>query len=488
LSFAKHDLRAMDDLLDRAVDLARRWTAGAAGGRHRVMPDVAGVDLQELLREPPPRRGSSPEAILGELETKIMPYLRDNGHPRFFGYVMSPPSAAGIVADLIVSAIDQNLTAWRSAPGATEMERLVVDWLRRIVGLPDGAEGLLTSGGSMATFTALAVARDARSPEVTKRAGLGRLGNRLMTLYVSDEVHMSVLRAAELLGLGTEAVRVVPSDAAGRLRPAGVARAVDADRRSGHIPFCVVASAGTVNTGAIDPIARLAAVARKRGLWLHVDAAYGGPLGLCREFAGLRDALGRADSVALDPHKWLYAPLDAGCVLFRDPSAAARTFATHGEYAAVLEPGERESYKFFDHGPELSRRFRALKVWMILKYHGLDRIARRIREEVELARELGERVETHAETELLAPVASSIVCFRYRPRRRGAAGLDMLNKAILVALHARGKVYLSNARVKGRFALRACLVNFRTTRRDIRAVLSEVVRLGRRLSGPGSPR
>ena len=490
--------------------LARSWTRGAAAGRHRIFPDLAGVNLARRLAQPLPQRGLTPARLLAELKRDLLPFLRDSGHPAFFGYVMSPPSGAGVAADLLASAFDQNLTAWRSAPGPTEMERLVVDWLRQITGLPEGSGGLLTSGGSMATLAALSVARAVKAPAGTVRGGLGLLGDRLMTLYSSDEVHMSVPRAAQILGLGTAAVRIVPSDARFRLDPAGLEDAVLADRRAGHLPFCVVASAGTVNTGAVDPLEAIARLARKHRLWLHVDAAYGGPLGLSALHRPLLRGLEEADSVALDPHKWLYAPLDAGCVLYRDPATARAAFSARGEYAQIFETGERESFAFFEHGPELSRRFRALKVWMILKYHGAERLGQRLAEEMALATHLARLVQNHAELELLAPVETGIVCFRYMPpasrpaaapraavpdeRRRGGRGgddrgrraadamIDRLNQDLLVALQRGGRVYLSNALLRGRFALRACLVNFRTRRTDLERLVQEVVREGRRLT------
>ncbi|MFQ5670880.1 MAG: pyridoxal phosphate-dependent decarboxylase family protein [Acidobacteriota bacterium] len=486
--FARRDFEALGSLLDGAVNLVRQWTADSAGARHPIFPDPPAADLHRALDQPLPARGRSARRLLAEMQQTLLPSLRDNGHPRFFGYVMSPPSAVGIAGDLIASALDQNLTSWRSAPGATEVERVVVDWLRQIAGLPRGATGLLTSGGSLATFTALAVARTAKAPRGTARGGLGRLGERLMTLYVSDQGHMSVPRAAELLGLGTAAVRILPTDGRFRMDPTALERAVDADRRAGHLPFCVVASAGTAATGAIDPLARIARIARKRGLWLHVDAAYGGPLGLSPAHHSLVGGLSEAHSVSLDPHKWLYAPLDAGCVLFRDGSAPRAAFSTQGDYAQVFETGERESFAFFDHGPELSRRFRALKVWLILKYHGAERIGRRIDEEMELARHLANRLEKQDETELMAPVETSIVCFRYVPpamRLRAAmpeAVLEQLNHHLLIEIQKAGKVYLSNARLQGRFALRACIVNFRTTRAHVEAAVKEILAQGRRVS------
>ncbi len=471
-------------MLDDAVDLVRAWTRGSREARHPVFPDVTARRVRARIHGPLPRRASSAKAILAAVRTRILPSLRDNGHPRFFGYVMSPPSAPGVVADLITSAIDQNVTAWRSAPAATEVERVVIEWLRRIAGMPAGTGGILTSGGSMATFTALAAARARHQPEAAHRDGLGAIGRRLMTIYASEECHMSVPRAALLLGLGARAVRLVPVDARFRIDPRALDEAIVRDRRAGHLPFCVVASAGTVNTGAVDPLDAVGRIARRHRCWFHVDAAYGGPLRLARTHRARLDGIGSADSIALDPHKWLYAPLDAGCVLFRNPDTPRAAFPTPGDYARVIGAGDRESHIFFDSSPELSRRFRALKVWMILKYHGIDRIGRRIGEECRLARHLGAIVDRHDETELLAPVETGIVCFRYRPA--GGAGredrIDAINERLLLALQRAGRVYLSNARIRGRFALRACLINFRTTRADLDEVLEEVVATGRKVS------
>jgi glutamate/tyrosine decarboxylase-like PLP-dependent enzyme len=486
--FARRDFDALGKFLDGAVELVREWTTDSVAGRHPIFPDLNGVNLHRRLAEPLPARGRSARILLAQIRRDLLPFLRDSGNPRFFGYVQSPPSAAGVAADLIASALGQNLTAWRSAPAPTEIERLVIDWLRQIAGLPDGAGGLLTSGGSLATFTALAVARSAKAPAETVRAGLGRLGDKLMTLYTSDEGHMSIPRAAQLLGLGTAAVRIIPSDDRFRIDTGALEKAIVTDRRHGHLPFCVVANAGTVNTGAIDPLGRVARIARKHGLWLHVDAAYGGPLGLSPRHRPLLAGLERADSVTLDPHKWLYAPLDAGCVLFRDGDAPLATFSTKGDYTTVFETGARESYAFFDHGPELSRRFRALKVWMVLKYHGTDRIGRRIAEEIDLARELGGRLQSQDEIELLAPVETSIICLRYVPagwRRRGEPDpelLDELNRRLLLASQRAGRVYLSSTRLRGRFALRGCLINFRTTRADLDITVEEILTHGRRLA------
>jgi aromatic-L-amino-acid decarboxylase len=491
--FARRDFDALGPLLDGAVEIVRNWTAASAGDRNRIFPAMEGVDLFKRLHEPLPERGRSAATLLRQVERDLIPFLRDSGNPRFFGYVQSPPSAAGIAGDLLASAFGQNLTSWRSAPAATEIERLVVDWLRQIVGLPTGAGGLLTSGGSMATFIAMSVARTTYAPADTVRGGLGQLGDRLMTLYVSDQVHMSVPRAAELLGLGTAAIRVLPTDRRFRLDPTALEKAITDDRKQGHIPFCVAATAGTVNTGAVDPLARIARITRRHGLWLHVDAAYGGPLGLSDHHRPLLAGIAQADSITLDPHKWLYAPMDTGCVLFRQGDAARPTFATSGDYATVFESGEREAYAFFDHGPELSRRWRALKVWLLMKYHGTSRLARRIEEDVELAHDLANRLQNADEIELLAPTETSIVCFRYVPvawRQEPALPeerLDRLNQDLLLALQHGGRVYLSNARVKGRFALRACLTNFRTTRVHIEATVREVLAEGKRQAERVSP-
>ncbi len=422
----------------------------------------------------------------------IIENTRHNGHPRCFGYVISPSTPAGAFADLIASALDINVTSWRSSPAATEIERIVVRWLGSMIGYGDNALGLLTSGGSMANLIALQIACRAKAGSDIDGKGLWHSGSP-MTLYASDQIHLSIPKAAEILGIGREQVRLVECDDRLRLDVRRLREQIENDLRNQLRPFCIVASAGTVNTGAVDPLPEIADLAKGYGLWFHIDGAYGAPGALDERKRTLFAGLERADSVSLDAHKWLYVPIDAGCLLFRDEVSARAAFTSQGaDYIKILEEQADEGFAFWDYGVELSRRFRALKIWFTLQYYGLNRIAEAISDDNALAAYLGERVQSEDDFELLAPVELSICCFRYAPREvqfkfrstgepereRLEAELDDLNKRIMLAVQRGGKAYVSNATVKGRFALRACITNFRTTRGDIDRTLAIVREAG----------
>ena len=410
----------------------------------------------------------------------IFDLSRHNGHPRFFGYVASPSTPIGAYADLIASALNANITCWRSGPAGTEVERMVVRWLGALIGYDAHAKGLLTSGGSMANMIALLVASRRKSGAEVSRRGLWNSGPP-MTLYASEEVHMSIAKAADILGMGRDHVRVIACDDRQRIRLDLLRPRIEADLREGLRPFCVVGSAGTVNTGAVDPLDELANIAREFDLWFHVDGAYGAP-GILDErkkqlFAGLE----RADSVSLDPHKWLYVPVDAGCLLFRDEATARAAFNTEdADYIKTHGYTDEEAFAFWDYGVELSRRFRALKVWLTLQFYGTRRIAEAIAGDISLAAYLGELVSNAEDFELLAPVELSICCLRYVPpgAKLSDAELDRLNERIMELVQKGGRAYLSNATVKGRFALRACITNFRTTKADIDETIAVIREMG----------
>lgn len=414
------------------------------------------------------------DQLLDDCRT-IMDLSRHNGHPRFFGYVASPSTPVGAYADLIASALNANITCWRSGPAGTELERMVVRWLGALIDYDRDAKGLLTSGGSMANLIALLIAHRRKSGVDTSRQGLWNSGPP-MTLYASEEVHMSIAKAADILGFGRDQVRVIACDERQRMRVDLLRQKIEADRREGLKPFCIVATAGTVNTGAVDPLTEIAEVAAEFDLWFHVDGAYGAPGSLDERKKPLFAGLERADSVSLDPHKWLYVPVDAGCLLFRDTHAARAPFSTEeADYIKTHGYTDEEAFAFWDYGVELSRRFRALKVWMTLQYYGSRRLAAAISEDIELAAYLGEIVSDAVDFELLAPVELSICCFRYVPERAmSAAELDRLNERIMEMVQKGGRAYLSNATVNGKFALRACITNFRTTKNDIDETIAAV--------------
>jgi glutamate/tyrosine decarboxylase-like PLP-dependent enzyme len=451
-----------------------------------VFPDTSAATVTAKLRAPLPDEGETIERLMEDCRT-IVELSRHNGHPRFFGYVASPSTPVGAYADLIASALNANVTSWRSAPAATEIEQTTLGWLATLVGYGTEGHGLLTSGGSMANLNALYVAHRTKAQGDASRAGLWNAAAP-MTVYASEQVHLSIPKAADVLGLGRDQVRLVEVDERFRLDVRSLREMIENDERRGLRPFCVVASAGTVNTGAVDPLAEIARVTEKHSLWFHVDGAYGALAALDETKRPLFAGLERADSLSLDPHKWLYTPVDCGCLLFREASAARRAFASSSsaEYIKVHETSDdREAHAFWDYGVELSRRFRALKIWLMLRYYGARRVSAAISEDNALALYLAELVDAAEDFELLAPVELSICCFRYVPpgvrarlsiaetaeRESINAGLNGLNASIMHAVQRGGRAYLSNAALRGQYALRACITNFSTTRADIRQTL-----------------
>jgi glutamate/tyrosine decarboxylase-like PLP-dependent enzyme len=388
--------------------------------------------------------------------------------PRFFGYVFGSGDPVGALGEFATAVLHQNAAAWRSAPAGITMERTVVGWLADAIGCK-GFSGSLTLGGSSANLMALCMAREAKAPA-------NQSGVRGGVIYCSTEAHMSIGKAAALLGLGYDGVRLIPVDEEFRMRTDELRGAIRADRQAGRTPIAVVGSAGTTATGSIDPLADTADVCQEFGLWMHVDGAYGAlaSLAVPEMFRGME----RADSLSLDPHKWLYQPTGCGCLLYRDPAAARRAFSHSGDYARALSDDPIEGFAIFEESMELSRPVRALKLWLSLRFYGLHAFQASIREDLELAQVLALAIDAEPKLQRLAPVTLSAVCFRYVGADgdidRGR-GLDMLNREILARIIRRGRVYISNATIDARFALRACIVNHRTTEDDVKSVVSEVL-------------
>jgi aromatic-L-amino-acid/L-tryptophan decarboxylase len=452
----------------RAVELVERYYAELP--TMPVMPATTALAVRDLLREPLPEHGTNPAVALDTVRDVVYPLCRHNGHPRFFGYVASPGTAAAAIGDLLAAGLNANVTSWRSAPAAAEMEHLVIDWLKAIIGYDPGSTGLLVSGGSMANFSALAAARTAADPDIARR---GSSHGPPLRVYVSDEGHFSIHKAARLLGIGSENVQSIATDAALRIDLTELERRIDADRKAGLRPMCVVANAGTTNTGAFDPLEDLAEIAERNRLWLHVDGAYGAFSALAPSAKHLFAGIERADSVALDPHKWLYTSMGCGCILYRNPQAANATFSHDAEYTRPVGLARDEAFAFWDLGPELSRPFRALTVWLQIKLHGARHLAAAVESNLACAKYFGSLVRNAADFELLAPVGLSIFCFRFRPQAY-TGDLDALNERILIELQRAGSSYLSNASVGGRFALRGCVLNYRTTLQDMDRLLDDV--------------
>jgi aromatic-L-amino-acid/L-tryptophan decarboxylase len=485
--------------LDPSADEIRRWGNAAIETMARylgsirdrsVYPNTTARQIREKLDRVLPEEGVDFDRLLEVFNNVIVPASRHNGHPRMFGYVQAPGTAIATLADLLASTLNANLTAWRSAPAAVEIERLTIDWIKQILGFKADAGGLFVSGGSMANLAALATARRAKAPEELLNKGAQSLP-QAMRIYVSEETHHSVAKAAALLGLGRDNVRTIGVDERFKIRIDDLVAKITEDLEAGHLPFCVVGNAGTVNTGACDPLRDVIEVARRFNLWVHIDASYGGFAALAHSARNLLDGMQEADSVALDPHKWLYLPVDCGCVLYRDAEAARAMFAHEAEYTRVLEEEPEEAFAFWDYGPELSRRFRALKVWMMLQGVGLRVLGAAIEKDLACARHLESLVRASEDFEMLAPVELSIFCFRHVPpplkqarasadegeRLRIDEQLDALNERLLIELQRDGSSYLSNARLGGRFSLRGCVMNYRTTFRDMEILLQNLRRV-----------
>jgi glutamate/tyrosine decarboxylase-like PLP-dependent enzyme len=447
-----------------------------------VTRDERPRDLRALLPGDLPARGAAAGPLLEEAASLLVEHSLFNGHPRFLGYVTSSPAPLGALADLLAAAVNPNVGGWQLSPLASEVEGQCVRWIAELLGLPPATEGLLVSGGNMANFVAFLAARRAKAGPLVREKGVGHDGAPL-TFYAADETHTWVQKAADLFGHGTDSLRFVPVRDDLTIETEALVRRIEEDRRAGCRPFLLVGNAGTVSTGAVDPLPRLAAIARDHDLWFHVDGAYGAPAVLCEEAPADLRGLALADSVAVDPHKWLYAPLEAGCTLVRHPGALRDAFSYTPPYYRFDGEEEDPRTNYYELGPQNSRGFRALKVWLALRQAGLDGYREMIGGDIRLARALDAAVRAHPRLEAWT-CGLSIATFRYVPgdvaagSPDGEAYLDRLNEELLHRLKAGGEVFLSNAVVRGTFLLRACVVNFRTTLADVEAVPGIVAREG----------
>jgi len=428
-----------------------------------VMPAITGQESLAPFDRTLPEQGIG-EAAFDDLSEVLRLSRAPSG--RFFGYVLGSGDPVAATADLLVSVMNQNVTAWRSGPAATVIEKTVVDWLAQAIACP-GYRGYLTGGGSSANLMGLTMAREAKAPANESGVAAGAL------VYASQEVHMSIPKSVALLGIGRDNLRFIPVDSSLRMDTAALDRQIAADKAAGRIPLAVVASAGTVNTGAIDPLAKIADIAHRHGAWFHIDGAYGALAAIA--VRDRFDGLERADSISLDPHKWLYQPLDCGCLLYRSSEAAQKAFSHSGDYTRALSADPIEGFAFFEESLELSRRFRALKLWLSLRYHGLAAFRESIRKDLDHAHRLAEAIRDEPELELVGYGELSAVCFRYRAENIADGELNRLNSAILQRVQKRGRVYISNATLAGKFCLRACIVNHRTKDADVDAVIPEVL-------------
>jgi aromatic-L-amino-acid/L-tryptophan decarboxylase len=446
-------------LAAQVADLSVDYLSGADA--RSILPTLSAPEIVAMFD------GPVPEVGIGDAVVEDLARLADGsriGNGRLFSYIVTPGESVASLADLYASVLNQNVTAWRSAPAAVAVEHSVVRWLAEAVGCA-GFQGSLTSGGSAANLMGLAMARESRRPANDDGASPA-------IVYASTEAHMSIPKTLALLGLGRRNLRLIPTDDRFRIDLGALERAIVEDEAKGRAAIAIVGSAGTTNTGAIDDLPGLAAIAAEHDLWLHADGAYGALAALAEP--SKLEGLSLADSVSLDAHKWLYQPLDCSIVLFKDVNVARRTFSHSDDYVRPLSDDPIEGFAFFDQSVELSRRFRALKIWTSLRYHGLSAFREAIAADLRHARLLAELVDREPLLELLAPVELSAVCFRWNDGSE-AASLDERNAAILRALNRRGRVSISNATIRGAFALRACIVNHLATDDDVVAIVDEVL-------------
>ncbi len=440
-------------------------------------------EARALFEAPLPEQGRPVEDVLAHVERDVLSRPFGNSHPRFFAFINATADPVGVVADYL--AADTNSNCWGGDHASIHVEKLVVRWLAEIVGLPATAEGIVTSGGSMANFTALAAARRAKTPWDVREEGAAAEGRPRIVVYASDQVHNCVDKSVDLLGLGFKYLRKIPTDDGFRMRLDRLRAAIAADRAAGLQPAIVVGNAGTVNTGAIDALDAIATLCAEEGLWFHADGAYGGMAAISERLRPLFAGLERADSVAADPHKWMYVPFSAGATLVRDPGRLAETFRRPAEYLIHdAESPVNGPVSFNDRGPELSRGFRALKVYMGLLVHGRRAYAEAVERDCDLAGHLARAVDAHPDFERLAEPVLSIVNFRYRPKDTALddVALDALNQRIVNGLVASGGFFPAPTRLKGRASMRVCIVNFRTTPADLDALVAEAAAIGRSLA------
>ena len=467
------------EMVELWAELLERMSSLPVSGR------ATAAEVRAALGREVPREPLARGELMDYLRSLVFERSTFTGHPGFMAYVSGSGTIPGAAADLLAAALNQNVGGYRLSPGATEIELHLGRWFARQIGLPDTGGGYITSGGAMAAFVALKAARDAHAGWDIRREGAR--GGPPLTLYASSEVHDVNTRAADMLGLGADAVRLIPVDSSLRMRMDALRAAIRDDIAGGCKPIAVVATAGTVSTGAIDPLDDVADICAEHRLWMHVDGAYGGVAALTAPLRGLFRGIERADSIALDPHKWLYTPLTGGCIVVRDMRHLADAFSVHPTYTHEDKELTGRGADLYALGPQFSRGFHALKIWVSLLAHGWDAYERRIAHDVALARYLHDQVLAHPELESVGPEPSlSIACFRYVPAAlRGNAAsdayLDQLNERLMAELQMAGRVYPSNAIIAGRFALRACIVNFRTEAEDIDALINGAVELGSQL-------
>jgi len=480
-----HDTTGVDETLDPGD-----W-AGIQALSHRIVDDAVGylrdvrdrpvwrdmpADVRASFKAPLPHGPTPPADVYGEVARNVMPYPMGNIHPRFWSWYMGSSNFTGALGDFLAAIQGSNLGGGNHAAGL--MDSQVVNWMKEMLGFPASASGTLVSGGSMANIIGLTVARNVKAGVDVRERGVGAMPKPLR-FYGSDQIHSCHRKAMEALGLGNRALRRIPTDAALRIDIGALEAAIAEDREAGFKPACVIGTAGTVNTGAIDDLAALAALAAEQDMWFHVDGCIGALIAIAPDTNRLVAGIDQADSIALDPHKWLHAPFEAGCALVRDAAAHRNTFAVTPEYLESAPRGLASGEWLHDYGLQTSRGFRALKIWMALKEHGVDKFGRLIDQNIAQAHYLTGLIEAEPALELMAPTTINIVSFRHRRKGASEEDLKALNTEIMLRLQEEGIAALSDTTVRGQHCLRVAIANHRTRREDLDLVVREVLRLGR---------
>ncbi len=448
------------------------WIADflAKVGELPAFPPVQPGEIRSLLPSAPPQTGEAMEEILSDVDRVVMPGMAHWNHPRFFAYFTSSGSGPGILGELLSAALNVNNMLWQTCPAATELEEVTLDWLRQMLGLPGEFWGVIYDGGSSSTFHAIAAARERLTELQIRERGLaGRSDVPRLRLYTSEHGHSSIDKAAVALGLGLDSVRRVAVDAEYRMLPQALAEAIAEDRRAGYLPFCVVATVGTTSCTSIDPVAAIADICAREDLWLHVDAAHGGAAAVVPEMRHVLDGCAQADSLVINPHKWLFVPLGLSVLYTRHPAMLRRAFSLVPEYLKTTQ-GETV-VNYMDYGIPLGRRFNALKLWFVLRYFGVEGMAARIREHLRLAQRFAQRVDEHPDFERLAPVPLSTICFRAHPLGLDdEAALDQLNAQLMRTINETGETFLSHTKLGGRFVIRLVVSHLLTDEAQIKRV------------------